>query len=316
MPYFNSIFHNTYINLDNIYRLDYPNYHIRYKLFYPFTAKWGTWMNMLYFTFIANFLLFKFFDKKDFESRYKIKNIYINFLICFVFIAYLYWVNYLTVERYFIFAAGLSSLILFALALKFSHILFAKSKYVQFLNIINIIAIVVITSGLIIGNLHEKKKKVYRINPQLMNITLGTDYTHVHIPDNAIVLTLHGTAFLIPFLNPNAKYIHLNSKVFTNIDSSLFTKQKLNEITKLINNNKDSIYFISKYTYKNADQYQIANIDWNKQIPKETPLSEYKASLYELDKLGLDNHPEYCNRIFVYYFKYHFYLCKIKLKNE
>ncbi len=324
MPYFNSIFLNPNINIDNIYRLDFPNYDIRYKLFYPFTAKWGIWMNMLYFTFIANFLLFKFFDKNDFESRYKIKNIHINFLICFLFIAYLYWVNYLAVARYFIFAAGLSSLILFALALKFLHILFAKSKYVPSLNVINIIAIVVITSGIIIGNLYEKKKRVYRINPLFMHTTLSIDNTRILIPDNAIVLNLHGTGFIIPFLNPNAKYIHLNSKVFTRIDSNLFTQQKLNEITKLIKNNKDSVYFISKYRYRhrynNIERYQITNIKklikMNKQMPQETLISEYRASLYELDKLGIDMHPEYCNRIFVNYFRYPFYLCKMRLKNE
>ena len=183
-----------------------------------------------------------------------------------------------------------------------------------------IITIMVITSGLIIGNFYEEKKKVYRLNLKFMDKTLDLYNPSPTIPDNAIVLTLHGTAFLIPFLNPNARYIHLNSKIFTNIDSTLFTKQKLNEITKLINNNKDSIYFISKSTYKSADQYQIANIkriiDRKKLIPKETLISEYRASLYEIDKLGIDKQPEYCNRIFVNYFQYNFYLCKMKLKNN
>ena len=112
---------------------------------------------------------------------------------------------------------------------------------------------------------------------------------NMHIPDNATVIAVSGSGIIIPFRNPNCKYIYLNAPRFTERKVNILSDSVQNDIKKLVHSSGDNVYFMMdlaiynktlRLTKEALDMY--TDIDFDKSQCKliTTNISNKKTASY------------------------------------
>ena len=340
-PYFNHIFHSTYVSADNVFSIDFnhtKDWHV-YWLF-PFCTKWYYWMKILYFVFFINLFTIPFFNADEYRKTCHIEPLYINFLFVYIFCSYIYWVNTFMVHRYAIFTAGLSGIIIFAFIHKCHYIIFKyankSSNYTK--NGALVLLFLIIT--LLLLPKTKYIKNTLRINPYNTNKILYIE--NKQLPDKASVIISDNCAITAVFQNPSAKYIYLNRINYNRHGLNILSETLKAQIRKTLLSNPDRIYIISRYNIAERKNLSIEEIratinefqEYNKNfdtMSKKLKL-DYKSRknlfdkkyswtnlppdfsiLDELANYGIDITSSKCELIDTN-IKNNYYLCKLRLK--
>lgn len=316
-PYFNWLFHSNYTEVSNVFTLDFVNRRALLKdlWIYPFYYQSDLRFKILFYVFLFNLFMLPFIKRIKFKEIFNIDTVYTDFILAFAFISYIVWLYTFAVERYYGFIIGLVGLISIVVLLKIfylynnlSIILQEKLKskniidLLKYKNIVFVLIVIILFISFIPNYTLPKSKRLLRIaiGKKLINTR---DF---HIPDESIVFVQRGAGIIVPFQNPKAKYVGLNSHTFTERNLTLVSEETTREIKNYMANHSDKIYLL---TYINYYKYKDKNY---------SPMTN--TILYEIDKLGLNIYTMNCkitNTIFVDKYNHEkivYELCKLEYK--
>lgn len=295
IPYFNNIFNSDFVNCGDMLKEDFLNLYpqnIMEYLFFPFyfyqhlptKAFELNYQDFrfaaIYVVLIINLIVSRLF-KSDTE-KYGINFNQINFLFVISTFTYIIWINTFATVRYLTPIASLSGIIILASLIKFFDIISTKFnltvKNIQYENINfnldykkTVLPIILICAGLYLTFTTIEPSMLKRI--PITNKALDIDT--VRIPDDAIVVTVSGSAILIPFQNPKAKYVYLNATRFTERNVNILSVKTQTKIINMIKDNPDNVYFMMDMAIYNRTmrltQTALMNytgIDFNKSACK------------------------------------------------
>lgn len=328
-PYFNGIFHSDFANVENLLKEDFINLYpqnVWQYIFFPYyfyqhVPTRGFELNYqdfrfagIYTVFFLNLLSFKWFDKKYFEQNYGINYDIINFLICICAFSYVFWVNTFATVRYLTPISAISGIIILAGVTRVFTVLEQKynlnnqkinfGKYIatcqdlkrfiekapqRFILSFNYkkhilpLLLCLVSVYLLVKTIEPQMLKRIPIREQLVSVD------NMHIPDNATVIAVSGSGIIIPFQNPNCKYIYLNAPRFTERKVNILSDSVQNDIKKLIHSSGDNVYFMMdlaiynktlRLTKEALDMY--TDIDFDKSQCKliTTNISNKKTASY------------------------------------
>ena len=267
-PYFNSIFKSDFTNCADMLKTDFQGLYpenIWQYLFFPFyfyqhLPTKGFEINYQDFRFAAIYVcliinIFIYITNKFRKIRLNETSINfkaINFILLICIFTYLIWINTFATIRYLTPISALSGIITIAILTKLLYFIkeyFSISDVVKFnhkqyhfeINYKNIIIpslIIFVTLYLVAKTIEPEMLKRVPIHDKVLEVQT------MDIPDNAIVLVSSGSGMIIPFQNPNAKYIYINAPRFTEEDIYILSDKNLAQIKQEINKNKDKTYFI------------------------------------------------------------------------
>ncbi len=267
-PYFNSIFKSDFTNCADMLKTDFQGLYpenIWQYLFFPFyfyqhLPTKGFEINYQDFRFAAIYVcliinIFIYIANKF--SKFSFENTSINFkAINFMFLisifTYLVWINTFATIRYLTPISAISGIVVIATLTKLLYFIkqyFSLNDIIKFnhkdyhleLNYKNFIIpslIVCIAFYLVLKTIEPDMLKRVPIHDKVLEVQT------MNIPDNAIVLVASGSGMIVPFQNPNAKYIYLNAPRFTEENIYILSDKNLTEIKNQIYKNKDKTYFI------------------------------------------------------------------------
>lgn len=316
-PYFNWLFHSNHTDVSNVFTLDFVNRRVRLAdlCIYPFHYQADLRFKVLFCLFLANLITLPFVKRANFKEIFNIDIVYTDFILVFAFISYVVWLYTFTVERYYGFIIGLVGLIsivvLFKLFSLFNNLMILFWNKTNFKNKIDLTKyknIVFISIIIILFIMFFPNYKLPQSN-RLLRVEVEDrllDVSILEIPDDSIVFVQRGAGIIVPFQNPYAKYVGLNSHKFSEQNLTLVSEETTNEIKDYMKNHPDKIYLLA---YNNFYLYKDKNY---------TPMTN--TILYEIDKLGLNIYTMDCNQInTIFKDKYNdmqivYELCKLELK--
>lgn len=267
-PYFNSIFKSDFTNCADMLKTDFQGLYpenIWQYLFFPFyfyqhLPTKGFEINYQDFRFAAIYVcliinIFIYITNKFRKIRLNETSINfkaINFILLICIFTYLIWINTFATIRYLTPISALSGIITIAILTKLLYFIkeyFSISDVIKFnhkqyhfeINYKNVIIpalIIFVTLYLVTKTIEPEMLKRVPIHDKVLEVQT------MDIPDNAIVLVSSGSGMIIPFQNPNAKYIYINAPRFTEKDIYILSDKNLAQIKQEINKNKDKTYFI------------------------------------------------------------------------
>ena len=290
-PYFNWLFHSDYINVSNVYSMDYiyKSTNVKDLLVWPFYYHDDLRLKVLLCIFFINLFLIPFVKKENFKEIFNINITYVDFLLIFAFISYVIWLYTFAVPRYYSFIMGMVGVMSIVVILKLCYLLncllsFVQDKFkihnklsiLKYNNLIMILIFTILLVSFFPRYSLPKTKRLLRVNidKQLLNAN------DAQIPDNSIVFVQRGAGIIVPFQNPNAVYIGLNSERYTKAGVTLLSNKVINKIKYMMKQNPDKIYLLT-----NINLYRYIGRQYS---PNSSQI------LYELDKLGLNTYTMEC----------------------
>lgn len=311
-PYFNNIFHSDYVNCGNILKEDFINLYpqnIFEYIFFPFyfyqhlpvKAFEINYQDFrfaaIYIVLILNIITSFWYKKLDIQEKYGINYDIINFLLTFCVFSYIIWINTFATVRYLTPIAAISGVIVFASLIKFYEIIETKFNLknlpiedIELSYKKTLLPTMIIFAGLYLTFTTIEPKMLKRI--PIENKLLYVD--NMHIPNNSTVIAISGSGMLIPFQNPNARYIYLNAPRFTERHVNILSDKVQQEIKELIASNPDKTYFMMdlaiynktfRLTQKALKEYMDIDFDKSQCKILETNIKSKKTmSFYILCK--------------------------------
>lgn len=302
-PYFNWLFQSPEINLENVYTVDFGRQFSNTGNFLgPFLVEDNRNI-LLYVMFLFNFMLYPVVNKREFKKMFAIDLNYIDFMLIFCCLAYILWVYAFKTPRYYAPLLGLSAIIALVLFLEFLYLGFKiigclcgisdkKRKIVEVSALLCFLVCLIIYCWPTYNLKSEKKLIRVPVAEKLLDIE------DLKIPDNSVVLLGEGCGIIVPFQNPQARYIKLNPVWFSREGNNLFSAVKVEQMKKLISEKSDNIYFISDIDLSGADKADVFGIEKSIRLYKDVrKISVLQSYLYELLKLGIDGKNRQCHKI-------------------
>lgn len=303
-PYFNWLFHSDYINMPNVFTSDFSqglnNIQKQTLLLYPFYYTFDRYFQIFYSLIFINLLTIPFVKKENFENIFKINLDYADFILIFSFMSYLILAKTFAIVRYYAPVYGMVGIIIIITLLKIFYILsriiqFTKEKTkINFIpDIIKYHYLYIMLSLICLSIAFIPNYKSITTRPGA-RIPIGEELikiSNANIHDNSIVLVERGTGIVIPFQNPYAKYIGLNSYRFTKTDKVLLSDKYIQQIKTLIQKYPKHVYILANRRYPEQNEHVKT----------------------ELDKLGLYTLPKRV-KVITTNFQEIFYLIKLEIK--
>ncbi len=333
-PYFNWLFNSPEIASTDVFTSDFGRMvskSLKKNWLGPLvTEPYDLSHTILWVAFFVNFALFPFVNRKKFKEWFKIDAGYADFALLFCFFSHGLWAHTFATYRYYAPILGLTAIVAIIVFFKVLYIL--KTIYLLIFKkaIISGKKTAVVSFALLLcfcSYLTALLWPHYITAPEkkLVRVSIGQkilDVENLQIPDNAIVLLGEGTGIILPFQNPNAKYIKINPLEFSRVNKKLFSEKNINLIKSEIKAKNDKIFTITNfdimpYTRANIAAIRLKQLEYlNKN--EHWYLSPLASALLEMDELGIDIEKYDCREIksnmidVMRNMQHQFYFCKFE----
>ncbi len=303
MPQFSEFFPNAWINpqikvqVEDANSFHYVKASDVWKL--PFQKTCDYRFMLIYIIFILNILFLSLkTDYKKIEEESGINLNYADFLLIFCFFSMILLIKFFTELRYSCATAALSGILVIAYSYKFVHILLQYSP----LKIKKTIAlsVAIIVSFFLVFGIDLTHKKFTRRVPIAQKVL---QVKNLNIPDDSIVIVFPSTGFLIPFQNPNVRYVYFPELRFLQQKIQILSDKGYANLRSIMDAHRDQIYFLTTYpplsnkSTKNDQISQRRKLIFN-ELKKNYGMTDTEIEDCEyIEKIGQNK----------------YYICKIKL---
>ena len=243
MPQFSEFFPNEWINPKvSVQAADANTYHYVkagdvWKL--PFLIDYDNRFLFIYLIFIINLFVIANVKNKKMQKIYGVNLFYSRFLLFFCVLSIVLLIKFFIELRYSCATAALSGILVIAFISKFSDISLKRIRLKKRLGIITVLSVIV-SVYLMLSSDFSHIKFTHRF--PLKNRILSVD--NANFPDGSVVLVQGGFAFIVPYQNPNVRYIYFPEMRFLFSDIQIFSDRGYEKLRNYMQEQPDKVFFV------------------------------------------------------------------------